>query len=236
MHFFAFINSAYQYCRLIYIYTPGIYAEGYIVFVFLFVCWSLRMFVSSFVRPSVTFVEFTTKFYIIVSQVGYIWPTTHQKAFIFGPWVTLECLHSCHKFWPQGSDPGLGARGQNLGHLKKCYVAFSLMLIPSNNIMSEIRHPYDLGFVSWGEGQCDLYFMVEWFCLISWRLFDGLMSNIWIMCQCDATFDLKINVSHCDIYFMLQWFLSYIDDYLIYESHTWILFQYDTKIYFIKCM
>ena len=39
-----------------------------------------------------------------------------------------------------------GARGQNLGHLKKCSVAFSLMLIPSNNIMSEIRHSYDLGF------------------------------------------------------------------------------------------
>ena len=31
-------------------YTPGIYAEGYIVFVFPFVCSSVRMFVSSFVR------------------------------------------------------------------------------------------------------------------------------------------------------------------------------------------
>ena len=39
------------------------------------------------------------------------------------------------------------ARCQNLGHLKKCYVAFPLMLIPSNNIVSEMRHPYDLGFL-----------------------------------------------------------------------------------------
>ena len=39
------------------------------------------------------------------------------------------------------------ARGQNLGHLKKSYVAFSLMLIPSNNNMSEIRHPYEPGLL-----------------------------------------------------------------------------------------
>ena len=58
-------------------YTPGIYAEGYIVFVFPFVC--------SFVRTSVTFVEFASKFCVKVSQVVYISATTYQKAFIFGP-------------------------------------------------------------------------------------------------------------------------------------------------------
>ena len=35
------------------IYTPGIYAEGYIVFAFPFVLSSVRMFVSSFVRSFV---------------------------------------------------------------------------------------------------------------------------------------------------------------------------------------
>ena len=35
-------------------YTPGIYAEGYIVFVFPFVCSYVRSFVRSFVLPSVT--------------------------------------------------------------------------------------------------------------------------------------------------------------------------------------
>ena len=64
------------------IYTPGIYAEGYIVFVFPFVHSSIRMFVSSFVR---SFVEFASKFCVKVSQVVYISATTHQKAFIFGP-------------------------------------------------------------------------------------------------------------------------------------------------------
>ena len=55
-------------------------------------------------------------------------------------------------------------------------------------------------------GQCDLYFMVQWFCLISWRLFDVWTSYFRIMSQYDQTFDLKINVGNCDLYFMVQWF------------------------------
>ena len=43
-------------------YTPGIYADGYIVFAFPFVCSLVRSFVSSFVRYSGTFVEFMSKF------------------------------------------------------------------------------------------------------------------------------------------------------------------------------
>ena len=42
------------------------YAEGYIVFVYPFV----RSYVSSFVRSSVTLVDFTTKIYVKVSQMG----------------------------------------------------------------------------------------------------------------------------------------------------------------------
>ena len=70
-------------------YTPGIYAEGYIVFVFPFVRSYVRMFVRSFVRSfvrtSFRHVEFASKFCVKVSQVLYISATTHQKAFIFGP-------------------------------------------------------------------------------------------------------------------------------------------------------
>ena len=71
------------------LYTPGIYADRYIVFVFPFVRSSVCMFVCSFVRlfvrNSVTFVEFASKFCVKVSQVVYISATTYQKAFIFGP-------------------------------------------------------------------------------------------------------------------------------------------------------
>ena len=40
-------------------------------------------------------------------------------------------------------------------------------------------------------GHCDLYFMVQWFCLISWRLFDVWTSYLMIMSQCNAAFALK---------------------------------------------
>ena len=52
---------------------------------------------------------------------------------------------------------------------------------------------------------CDLYFMVQWFCLISWRL-DVWTSFFGIMSQYDPTIDLKISVGHWDLYFMVQWF------------------------------
>ena len=55
-------------------YTSGIYAEGYIVFVFPFVrssvCMSVRLFVRSLL--SVTFEEFTSKFLVKVSLSEYI--------------------------------------------------------------------------------------------------------------------------------------------------------------------
>ena len=52
--------------------------------------------------------------------------------------------------------------------------------------------------------------MVQWFYLISWRLFDACTSYFGIMNQYDPRFDLKINVGHCDLHFMVQWFLSCI--------------------------
>ena len=55
-------------------------------------------------------------------------------------------------------------------------------------------------------GHCDLYFMVQWFCVISWRLFDICSSYFWIMNQYNPRFDQKLNVGHCDLYFMIQWF------------------------------
>ena len=53
-------------------------------------------------------------------------------------------------------------------------------------------------------GHCDLYFMVQWLCLIPWRLFHVWTSLFGIMNQYDLTHDLKINVGHHDLYFMVQ--------------------------------
>ena len=52
-------------------------------------------------------------------------------------------------------------------------------------------------------GLCDLYFMVQWFCLISPTLFDAWVSYFQIMRQCDPSFDLKVNISLHELYNMV---------------------------------
>ena len=77
-------------------------------------------------------------------------------------------------------------------------------------------------------GHFDLYFMVLWFCLISWRLFDIWTSYFGITSQYDPTFDLKINVGHCDLYFMVQWFcLISWRLFNIWSPYFGIMSQYD---------
>ena len=92
-------------------YTPGIYAEGYIVFALTFVC----SFVCSFVRSllSVTFVEFTSKFLVKVSLSEYISLTTHQKAFIFEPWVPERVSFYAMSSGPRVQAPGSGQRSKS---------------------------------------------------------------------------------------------------------------------------
>ena len=72
-------------------------------------------------------------------------------------------------------------------------------------------------------GHCDPYFMVQWFCLISWRLFDVWTSYFGITSPCDPTFDLKINVGHCDLYFMVRWFClispRLFDEWVIFSDN-----------------
>ena len=81
---------------------------------------------------------FTSKCLVEVSLSEYISLTTHQKAFIFEPWVpervSFYAMSLAPGFMPRG-----GAKGQNLGH---CYNRFfalylddylMLNMIPWNN-------------------------------------------------------------------------------------------------------
>ena len=83
---------------------------------------------------------------------------------------------------------------------------------------------------SWSEGQHDLYFTVQWFCLIPWRLFDIWTPYFGSMNQFDPMFDLEIYVGHCDLYSMFQWFC--LISWRLFDGWT-ILFgimsQYDPK-------
>ena len=78
-------------------------------------------------------------------------------------------------------------------------------------------------------GSCDLYVMVQWFCLISWKLFSGWTSYFGIMSQYDLTSDLKIFVTHCDLYFMVHWIcLISWGLFDVWTSYFGIMSQYDT--------
>ena len=167
-------------------YTPGIYAEGYIVFAFPFVL----SYVRSFVCASVTFVEFMTKFFTELhesfSSGVYLMNHSSESIHI---WTigTLEGRLSFHDSWPQGPCPRVG-------------LDFSVMETTDTDSWSDMAQSCNI------EGQHDLYFTIQWSCLISWRLFHVCASYFGIMNQYDPRFDLKINVGHCDLYFMVQWF------------------------------
>ena len=74
------------------------------------------MFVRSVL--SVTFVEFTSKFFVKVSLREYISLTTHQKAFIFGPWVPERLFFYAMSFDSRVHAPGWGKRSKSRTVLK----------------------------------------------------------------------------------------------------------------------
>ena len=84
MHAGPYTYTLYLYPRHL---CRGVYSFCFSVrmFVCSFVRLFVRSFVCSFVRTSFRRVEFASKFCVKVSQVMYISATTHQKAFIFGP-------------------------------------------------------------------------------------------------------------------------------------------------------
>ena len=85
-----------------------------------------------------------------------------------------------------------------------------------------------LTYGSWSEGHHDLYLTVQWFCLISWSLFDIWTPYFGIVSQYDLMFDLKINVGRCDLYFMVQWFcLISWRLFAAWTSYFGIMSQYD---------
>ena len=83
-----------------------------------------------------------------------------------------------------------------------------------------IMSPWDMTFyLIIYAGHSGLYFKVQWFYFISWRLFDGWMSYFVIIRHYDMTFDRKINVGESDMYFMVQWFCSLSGGLL--DGWTW---------------
>ena len=151
------------------IYTPSIYAKGYIVCVFPFV----RSYVRSPVRNFLPFVELLQSF----TLKQFEWSISHQPLIrkhsyldhrysggsVFIPWLLTP-----------GSMPRGGAIGQNLGHLLKVFFYFSVMETTYADSWSDMAQPCDM----------DLWVMKL---KSSWPIFHGpvilsyILKTIWCM-------------------------------------------------------
>ena len=162
------------------------------------------------------------KFYDQVFQKFISWqPLIRKHSYLdrryLGGWLWF------HDSWPQG--PCLGQL--------MCFSTFllwkQLMQIDGQTSVIIVT----LTFGPWNEGQLDVYFMVQWFCLISWRLFVVWTPYFGIMSQFEPMFDLKFNVGHCDLYFMVKWFcLTSWSLFNVWTTYFGIMSQYDHTDYF----
>ena len=101
-------------------------------------------------------------------------------------WHDIWRQNKCKSIWPLFH-----------GRVILPYILNTIWYItPFLGIMSFYDPMFDLRI---NVGHCDLYFMFQWFCLISWQLFSGWTSYFGILSQHDLTCDLKICVDHCDL-------------------------------------
>ena len=125
-----------------------------------------------------------------------LWPVFHVPVtlpyILKSVWCMNIILQDCESVWP------------NIWPQNKCRSLWpmfhGLVILPyilkTICCMNIIHWDYESAWHDiWPKinvGHCDLYFMVQWFCHISWRLFDVWTSLFRIMNQYDPKFDLKI--------------------------------------------
>ena len=156
------------------------------------------------------------------------WPIFHGIVIL--PYIlkTVWCMDMilsdydsvCSDVWPQSKRRLLWPYISWSSDCALSHVRTSLF-----GIMNQYDPMHDLKI---NVGCCDLYFMVQWFCVISWRLFDVWTSSLGIIDQYDRTFDFRMNVCHCDIYFMVHWFC------LIFQKTIWwmsVIFSDNEKVW-----
>ena len=131
-------------------------------------------------------------------------------------WPDVQPKNNCRSLWPIFHGPVI------LPYILKTVWCMNFILQDYESIWPNIWPEINVG-------HCDLYFMVQCFCLISWRLFDVWISYFRIMSQYDLTFDLMINVGHFHLYYMVQWFcLMSWRLFAAWTLYFCIMSQYDT--------
>ena len=133
-------------------------------------------------------------------------------------WPDVLCKNKCRSLWPIFHGPVI---------LSNIYCLMYEQ--HTSGLWVRIMSQYDLIFdLKINVGRFGLYFMVPWFCLVSWSLFDIWIPYFGIMSQYDPMFDLKITVGRCDLYFMVQWFcLISWRLFDVWTSYFRILSQFD---------
>ena len=89
----------------------------------------------------------------------------------------------------------------NVGHSDLCLVQWFCIYILKTIWWMNVKlwHTDSMWHNIWPKhvGHSELYFMVQWFCLIFWRLWYMWISYFVVMSQYDTIFDLKIPVCVC---------------------------------------
>ena len=119
------------------------------------------------------------KFYVKFFKSSYLDNHSSESIHI---WTTgtLEGQLSFHDSWFQASCPGMGLEVKNWDTFKKCFSTFLLWKQLRQIVGRTWVSLVTLTCWSWSEGQHDLYFTVQWFCLISiWCMNVILHMSVW---------------------------------------------------------
>ena len=110
----------------------------------------------------------------------------------------------CRSMWPIFHSPMIMPFISIEDYLIMPYISMTILW---RNVIPWILVPCDMkAELKIYSCQCDLYFMVQSFLLIFWRLW---WTNIipWVLLvPYDTKSNLKIYVGHCDLHFPVQWF------------------------------
>ena len=154
--------------------------------------------------------------YFTVQWFCYILKTSWMNSIVWdygSAWHSILPLNKWRSLWPIFHSPVI------------CLISPTMWCLSVIFTYNDIAWLYILKTISWinmilgilflwdakidiiiNKGHLGPYFMVQWFCLISWMLFDVWTSLFWIMNRYDPTVDLKVNVGHCELYFTVHWF------------------------------
>ena len=108
-------------------------------------------------------------------------------------WPDIWPQNKCRSLWPIFHGPVI------LPYILKTIWYMNTILWDYESVWPDVWPKINVG-------HCDLYFMVQCFCLISWKLFSSWTSYFRTMSLYDPTSDLKIFIRHCDLHFMVLWF------------------------------